>query len=230
VLVVEDDVELQGAYRRRLERAEFEVEVATTVAGARALIDDSAQVFDAAVLDFNLPDGDSFELVTQLLDREPLCKSVVVTGVGAQVEARRYLQLGAHAFLAKPVEVSELVTTVTNTAHATFAWRRRIGQPGEAGEVAKRAEHEPPPVPIDVEAAIARLRHIADLSPLQTEVVERLLWGDSDREIATMLGCAERTAKRHVGRILGKTGARTRAALLSVLMKDAGLADRKRRD
>ena len=38
---------------------------------------------------------------------------------------------------------------------------------------------EPPPVPLDLIAVIDRLTHIAALSPLQTMVAYRMLWGDS---------------------------------------------------
>lgn len=225
VLLVEDDATILRSFAGRLERAQFQVTIASTVAEARGVIEDQARVFDAAILDFDLPDGDTFDLVTRLLDREPLCRSVVVTGLGREAEARRYMQLGAHAFLRKPVRPSDLVTVVTNTAFATLDWRRRTGQALAITRAQRSDQPEPPPVPLDLIAVIDRLTHIAALSPLQTMVAYRMLWGDSDREIAQMLGCAERTAKRHVGQILKKTGARTRSGLLSVLLRDAGVED-----
>lgn len=228
ILVVEDDATLSASFRKRLERARFEVTLAGTLAEAQALIEDPARGFDAAILDFDLPDGDTFELVSALLERDPLCKSLVVTGRGSEAEARRYMQLGAHAFLVKPVQPSELLNAVTSTTYATLSWRLRTGQDEGCTKKApcpRIGGIEPPRVPVDVDAVLARLRHIANLSPLQNMVAYRLIWGDSDREIARMLGCAERTAKRHVGKILAKTGARTRTGLLSVLLRDAGVED-----
>jgi DNA-binding NarL/FixJ family response regulator len=221
VLLVEDDRRIARSFAECLERAHFEVSNASTVAAARRAIDDPRMSFEAAVLDFDLPDGDSFELVTSLLERKPLCRSLVVTGRAREAEAQRYLQLGAHAFLPKPIGPGDLVKAVIHTALATLDWRRRLGQPqGSDGLLA-----EPPVVPLDLGGLMNRLTHIADLSPVQTTVAYRMLWGDSDREIAQMLGCAERTAKRHVSEILKKTGSRTRAGLLAVIMRDAGIDD-----
>ena len=221
VLLVEDDERIQRSFRRRLERASFEVSVASTITQARAAIEDETAVYEAAVLDFELPDGETYDLVTRLLDRQPLCRSLVVTGLGRESEARRYMQLGAHAFLRKPIGPSDLVAAVTQTAFATLDWRCRTGQ----ALAPEQAPKEPPPVPLDLAAVVDRLAHIASLSPLQCMVAFRLLWGDSDREIARMLGCAERTAKRHVGQILKKTGAKSRCGLISVLLRDAGIED-----
>jgi DNA-binding NarL/FixJ family response regulator len=221
VLVVEDDRRIQRSFSQRLERAHFDVTVASTIAEARGLLDQDGAIFEVAVLDFDLPDGDSFELVTALLERKPLCRSLVVTGRAREAEAHKYMQLGAQGFLSKPIVPGELVKAVIQTAFATLEWRHRTGQPlGQQGGLA-----EPPVIPLDLGAIMNRLTHIADLSPVQTTVAYRMLWGDSDREIAQMLGCAERTAKRHVGQILKKTGARTRSGLLAVLLRDAGIDD-----
>jgi DNA-binding NarL/FixJ family response regulator len=224
ILLVEDDHRIQRSFTSRLERAHFDVSVASTIAEAHAALHDDASIFEAAVLDFDLPDGDSFELVTSLLERKPLCRSLVVTGRAREADAQRYMQLGAHSFLPKPLNPGDLVRAVIHTALATLEWRRRTGQPlaivAEQNDLA-----EPPAIPLDLGAIMNRLTHIADLSPVQTTVAYRMLWGDSDREIAQMLGCAERTAKRHVGQILRKSGARTRAGLLAVLLRDAGIDD-----
>jgi DNA-binding NarL/FixJ family response regulator len=223
VLLVEDDLTIRRSFSERLERAHFDVSVAGSVAEARDALSEDSSIYEAAVLDFDLPDGDSFDLVTSLLERNPLCRSLVVTGHAREAEARKYLQLGAHGFLRKPIGPRDLVTAVIHTAFATLEWRRRTGQ--SVAIATPSVSMEPQPIPLDLGAIMDRLTHIATLSPVQTTVAYRLVWGDSDREIAQMLGCAERTAKRHVGQILKKTGAKTRAGLLAVLLRDAGIED-----
>jgi len=50
----------------------------------------------------------------------------------------------------------------------------------------------------------------------ECEVLHWLLRGKRDKEIATILGVADRTAAKHVERVRGKTGSRTRAGAAAV--------------
>ncbi len=227
VLVVEDNDALRQGYERQLVRAGYRVVAVGRISEARAHIADRNESFEAAVLDYALPDGDALELISALLQREPLCKSLVVTGVGGHGEARTAVRKGAHAFLEKPVKPAALVAGVMGTVYATLAWRKIAQQGAKDTEELRDATEwggpqAPTPLALEPDELMARLRYIAGLTPTETLVAYRLLWGDSDRQIAELLGYAERTAKRHVGHVLRKTGAKTRSGLLGVLLRDAG--------
>ena len=60
VLLVEDNDVCATVFRRVLERAGYEVVVATTISDAQARA--SAQTFDAALVDTQLPDGNGESL------------------------------------------------------------------------------------------------------------------------------------------------------------------------
>jgi DNA-binding CsgD family transcriptional regulator len=53
------------------------------------------------------------------------------------------------------------------------------------------------------------------LTPRQSEVLELLVQGNGNREIAGLLGCAERTVEVHISQIFEKTGVATRTALIA---------------
>lgn len=53
------------------------------------------------------------------------------------------------------------------------------------------------------------------LTPREAEVLQLLIVGDTNRDIATTLGCAEATVEIHVSRLLKKAGVPTRTALVS---------------
>lgn len=59
------------------------------------------------------------------------------------------------------------------------------------------------------------------LTPRQTEVLEQLIAGRSNRAIASLLGCAERTIEVHVRQIFEKTGATSRSALIASVWSSA---------
>lgn len=57
------------------------------------------------------------------------------------------------------------------------------------------------------------------LSPRETEVLQMLGQGKSNKEIAARLNISEHTAKFHVASVLGKLGAATRAEAVSIGMR-----------
>lgn len=61
-------------------------------------------------------------------------------------------------------------------------------------------------------AAIIRMWR---LTPREAEVLALVVAGDTNREIATTLGCAEATVEIHVSRLLRKAGVETRTALVT---------------
>ena len=221
MLIVDAQSLLREAYTRTLEAAGYDV---TSLAGADAVRGQlHEQDFDAAVLDYTPPEGSSEELVELLLAASSLCKSLVVTRARGE-GAAKMLGLGAHAYLCKPIEDSCLLAQVASTVRATHAWRQALGQESDWGQETKQAE-ESEPISFDLRHALARLRFVAQLSPIQTVTAWRILWGDPDRRIAELLGCSQRTVKYHVSQVLARTGARSRQDLLRVLMEDAGIVD-----
>ncbi len=92
----------------------------------------------------------------------------------------------------------------------------------DAAHRAAALEHEPLTREIAVLARRARISLTADpespapahfgLSPRETEVLELLAGGLTNKQIAAILYISEKTAEHHVSRILGKLGVSTRTA------------------
>jgi DNA-binding CsgD family transcriptional regulator len=59
------------------------------------------------------------------------------------------------------------------------------------------------------------------LTARETEVLGRLVRGESNKAIAVRLGCAERTVEVHVTRILAKAQVESRSALLAKFLLDS---------
>jgi len=66
--------------------------------------------------------------------------------------------------------------------------------------------------------SVLEMRHSADrlLTARESQILEWVLWGRPNKEIASDLAVAERTVKFHVSNILQKTGAQRRRDLLRV--------------
>lgn len=100
VLVVEDDRVERLRLETLLGQAGFEAACAATLIEARVLM--RARRFDAAVIDVGLPDGSGLTLVPDLINGEPPCACVVLTGTHDYGVVRKAVQLGVTQFLRKP--------------------------------------------------------------------------------------------------------------------------------
>jgi DNA-binding NarL/FixJ family response regulator len=63
--------------------------------------------------------------------------------------------------------------------------------------------------------AQARVRPPVDLTPRQSQIVELIATGATDKEIAAQIGVRTATAQKHVARLLKRLGVRNRAAAVA---------------
>ena len=222
ILLVEDYEPLRKTYERTFTEAGYDVIAADTVSHARDAFADPELDVHGALLDYRLPDGTAAVLVQELLDRNPLCRSAVVTGAIDEETALESARCGAHAYVRKPETFPNLLSTLASTVSSTLEWRRALGQLSPAPGAESAA---PQPVGFDLQKAMTRMAHVFGLSHMETLVAWRLMWGDSNKRIAQLLGCSERTAKYHVAAVLQRTRAKTRNALLGVILTVAGVED-----
>lgn len=227
VLVVDEEGEGSAGkvLHTALERAGYEVLAASSPALAWGILDQVEDIH-AAVLSDGMADGSSRALVQALMERRPTCRSVLVAHSTAQLAPSDLARSGAHIYLRRPKSVPELLDAVGRTVRSTLDWRNALNP--TAGSVRGRGRGSgdaPPSVQFELQRAVSRLRYIANLSPAETMAAWRLLWGDSNKRIAELLGCTERTVKFHVAEVLARTGARSRAGLLRVLLEDSGIRD-----
>ena len=108
VLLIEDEELFHRVVRSFLETSGFEVCVAETCAEGEELWRNIRP--DAAVLDYELPDGNALDLLPRLKAIHPANPIVVLTGHGSIELAVEAIKLGAEQFLTKPPELSALLT------------------------------------------------------------------------------------------------------------------------
>jgi DNA-binding NtrC family response regulator len=107
VLVVEDDVELQGLVADCLESTGITVSRASDA--AQAIENLRGFAYDGIVIDLRLPDGSGMDVLDVALTRFPDIRAIVMTGCGAVPEAVAAIKRGAIDFLVKPFELARLV-------------------------------------------------------------------------------------------------------------------------
>jgi len=110
-LLVDDDDDVARVFVRALERAGFDVHRARTGTEALALVS-HVERLDAAIVDLVLPGAGGLDVVRRIRARSPACRIVAVTGLSDATVERAFRDAGADTFLAKPVDLKQLLDAV----------------------------------------------------------------------------------------------------------------------
>jgi len=117
LLIAEDDPEMRDLLRKVLEKEGFQVSVARDGHEASAWI--SRHPFDLVVTDMLMPDVGWPELLPSIPQTPPVLPVIIITAFGDWGTYSRALELGAAAFISKPLKMAELITAI----HAALAGR-----------------------------------------------------------------------------------------------------------
>jgi len=127
ILAVEDEPAIRDMIRYSLERENYRVVTADTVAQARQMLGD--QTVDLALVDWMLPDASGLELI-RYLRKQPLSQNlpiVVLTARSDEQDIARGLDAGADDYVTKPFSPREL--------HARLRALLRRSKPSSAEEI-----------------------------------------------------------------------------------------------
>ena len=122
ILLLEDDALLGKRLAASLEFMGAEVTNAETLAESRSALEELH--FDFALLDLNLPDGLSLELLRENAIPENVV-TILMTADGGVRSAVEAMRLGAADYLTKPFDIAELPLVFRNAENAQRRERRR---------------------------------------------------------------------------------------------------------
>ncbi len=110
ILIVEDDATLNQLITRQLAKAGYDTHGVTLWADGHRYLE--AHEPALIITDVRLPDGDSLELLPDLVDTYPV---IVLTAFGSVRNAVDAMKQGAADYLLKPISQDELLLTVGRT-------------------------------------------------------------------------------------------------------------------
>jgi two-component system response regulator CpxR len=110
VLLVDDEEEYVLTLSERLQTRNFEPDVVHD--GKQALDFVAGETPDVMVLDLRMPGMDGMEVLRRVKRDHPTIEVIIVTGHGTEQDQRMAEELGAFAYLKKPVKIDVLAKTM----------------------------------------------------------------------------------------------------------------------
>ncbi len=107
ILLIEDDAAVAETVRRSLATEGHVADLAPDGRTARACAAD--HVYDAILLDLNLPDASGFDLIGELRKTNPATPVVMLTGRTSKEDVVHGFEVGADDYITKPFDVRELL-------------------------------------------------------------------------------------------------------------------------
>jgi FixJ family two-component response regulator len=150
-------------------------------------------VWGCLLLDVAMPSLNGFELQNILANTGSLLPIIFLTGEGDIPKSVRAMKHGATDFLTKPVNDQELLATVRAAIEKHRALRRK-----------------------QVELSEIRER-LATLTPREREVLEYVIAGKLNKQIAGDLGTVEQTVKVHRAHVMQKMRVHSVAELVRLV-------------
>lgn len=204
VFLVDDHELLRRGLRDYMaEETDFEVLGEAGTAGD-AIVSIIAARPDVAIIDVRLPDGSGIDVCAAVREAVPSLRCLILTSFEDEVACAQAVLAGASGYILKETRTTDILDAVRKVAAG--------GSLIDARSAARSKE---------------KLRHPGThgiLSPRESEILDLIGQGLSNKEIAHRLFLAEQTVKNHVTRLLAKLGVerRTQAAVVALQRRPDG--------
>jgi DNA-binding NarL/FixJ family response regulator len=221
LLLVDDEPGLREAVQAYLEDSGFEVAVASNAMEGLALA--QQKLPDLVITDIMMPQVDGYEFLKQLRE-DPQFKTlpvVFLTARGMTVDRIQGYNAGCDAYLSKPFDPDELVAIVTNLLER----QRNLQTASETDEnhnIAEMARQI-----AEIKAMLLQRGSIVqspspikiDFTPREQSVLDLVVDGLMNKEIARRLETSVRNVEKYVSRLFSKTGTSSRTELVGYALK-----------
>lgn len=194
VLIVDDHALFSEALGPLLEQNGMQV-LGIAGSGAEALEAVRRKHPEVVLVDLGLPDMPGLALGQEILEEEPETKVLAVTGLDHARVAREVLRAGFHGFLTKDTPFTQFIRSV-----------RAVME----GQVINLPRRDSGRVPVGDEEQRDAALLAGQLTPRELEVLEILVRGGSNPQIARELALSPNTVRTHVQSILTKLQVRSR--------------------
>ena len=150
---------------------------------------------DVVITDLMMPGMDGTETTARLIAKAPDAKILILTTFGTSDGITHALNAGAKGAIMKNCDFGELVTAIRTVAR---------GERYISPEIERIISNDPP---------------VAPLSPRQTEILQSIIRGLSNPDIAKQLGISLDMVKEHTEALFQKLGVANRPEAVAIALR-----------
>ena len=193
VFVIDDDQGVLGALSRFLRTAGYETKAYSS---PQAFLEEhDPSMPGCVVLDLSMPRMNGLAVQRELVTRGSERPVIFLSGRGTVPASVEAMKAGAVDFLPKPLKGDELLSAIKVAEERDLVRLQRAAERKAAGKL------------------------IDKLTPREKEVMELVVQGHLNKNIAALIGTTEKTVKAHRGRVMHKIGVRSVAELVRLTSK-----------
>ena len=193
VALIDDDEAVLDSLKMVLEKQGFETACFTSAVAFLASFE--SMPISCIVTDVRMPDISGLDLQGELVKRGCTVPLILITGHGDITMAVSTIKLGAFDFIEKPFDHQRLVDSIKNAIQKS---EQRRSREGELAEIKSR---------------------VAELSQRQREVMDLVVKGLSNKEIALKLALSPRTVENYRAWVMEKMSAGNLAELVRMAVQ-----------
>lgn len=154
ILLVEDDAALAMGTEYALKAEGYTVLHAENLAAARSLLwgdgvkdshqesGDAGETVDIILLDVMLPDGNGFDFIKELREKDRITPVIFLTAVGDEVNIIQGLDSGADDYVTKPYRVKELLSRIAAVLRRQDIMKAGLSENGSNKDIIAFGSHK----------------------------------------------------------------------------------------
>jgi DNA-binding NarL/FixJ family response regulator len=195
-VLIADDHTIVRIGLRTLLSAENDIEVVGEAKNGEIAVKEALRLLpDVVIMDLMMPKMDGATATAVLHEKLPGTKVIILTTFGSSDGIAHAIESGAAGALMKTADDAVLISTIRSVAGGKTVISPDI----------RRLLADDPPIPV--------------LTNRQTEVLQSMMRGLTNRDIAKQLGIRQDSVNEHVAAILAKIGAANRTEAVAIALR-----------
>ncbi len=212
IVIVDDHPLFRHGIRWSLENEHDLLVVGEAGDGQSAIETIDAAMPDVVLIDINIPQLSGLEVTRVIKRRHPQTGVIILTAREDDEQLFHAIRVGAAAYATKDIEAEDLIRLIRRVARGEYLIDENVlSRPFVASRVLDQFRELSQIGPINEGM-------FSPLTPREVEILDSVAQGNSNKEIARILGISDQTVKNHITSILRKLAVndRTQAVIYAL--------------